>query len=215
MAVHESQSRMWENLVGRSRPFWQRMYPRVQATFPSHFDKVPMEWFYRAINRVRPSFIRVEADEATYALHIILRFELEQEIIQGAIDLKDLPAAWNARFEEYFGLEVPNDAQGVLQDVHWSYGAMGYFPTYALGSIVACQLWAKILIEIPDLEAQIASGDFDALRQWLRVHIHQHGRKFTSGELLQRVLGGGIEVEPFLRYLQGKFGEIYGLERQV
>jgi carboxypeptidase Taq len=211
MAIHESQSRMWENLVGRSRPFWQGMYGELQATYPDQFKQVDQESFYRAINRVHPSFIRVEADEATYPLHIILRFELEQEIIGGKIALRDLPEAWNARFKEYLGLDVPNDAQGVLQDVHWSYGGMGYFPTYALGSIVACQLWEKILVEIPDLEEQIAAGEFAPLREWLRANIHDHGRKFTSNELLQRVLGTGIRVEPFLRYLQGKFGEIYAI----
>ena len=136
---------------------------------------------------------------------------MEQEIITGKLALKELPDAWNARFKEYLGLDVPNDAQGVLQDVHWSYGGMGYFPTYALGSIVACQLWEKIQVEIPDLETQIAAGDFAPLRGWLRTNVHHHGRKFTTSELLQKVLGSGIRVEPFLRYLQGKYGEIYGL----
>ncbi len=170
------------------------------------------EDFYRAINKVQPSFIRVDADEATYALHIVLRFELEQEIFQGKLALKDLPEVWNARFAEYFGLEVPNDAQGVLQDIHWSFGGMGYFPTYALGSVVACQLWEKIVTEIPDLETQISQGEFGMLRDWLRVNIHQHGRKFTPSELLQRVLGNGIEVGPYMRYLRNKFGKLYGLE---
>jgi carboxypeptidase Taq len=183
------------------------MYGQLQAVFPEQFANVPVEEFYHAINKVRPSFIRVEADEVTYPLHIILRFELEQEIIQGQIALKDLPEVWNARFKEYFGLDVPNDAQGVLQDVHWSYGAMGYFPTYALGSIIACQLWEKIVAEIGEIETQISQGEFSALRQWLRLNIHQHGRKFTPSELLQRVVGSGIEVEPFLRYLRRKFGE--------
>lgn len=207
LGIHESQSRLWENLVGRSRPFWQGMYAQVQAAFPEQFANVPVEEFYQAINKVKPSYIRVEADEVTYPLHIILRFELEQEIIQGKIALKELPEAWNARFKEYVGLDVPNDAQGVLQDVHWSYGAMGYFPTYALGSIIACQLWEKIVAEIGDIETQITQGEFSALREWLRVNIHQHGRKFTPSELLQRVVGSGIEVEPFLRYLRRKFGE--------
>jgi carboxypeptidase Taq len=214
MAIHESQSRTWENLVGRSRAFCRYLYPQVQATFQGHFANVSQEEFYRAINKVQPSFIRVEADEATYALHIILRFELEQEMITGKLDLKDLPAIWNARFKEYFGLPVPNDAQGVLQDVHWAFGGMGYFPTYALGSIVACQLWEKIETDIADLALSIAHGEFGALREWMRVNLHQYGRKFTSSELLQRVVGSGIQVEPFIRYLQGKYGEIYGLNRQ-
>ena len=211
MAIHESQSRMWENLVGRSQAFCQFLYPQLQATFPSHFGQVALEDFYRAINKVQPSFIRVDADEVTYALHIILRFELEQEIFQGKLALKDLPEVWNARFKEYFGLDVPNDAQGVLQDIHWSFGGMGYFPTYALGSIVACQLWEKIMADIPDLAAQIVHGDFGVLREWLRVNVHQHGRKFTPTELLQRVLGSGIEVGPYMCYLRNKFGQIYGL----
>jgi carboxypeptidase Taq len=215
MAIHESQSRMWENLIGRSRAFCGQLYPQVQTTLQREFANVSMGEFYRAINKVQPSFIRVEADEATYALHIILRFELEQEIIGGKISLKDLPEIWNARFKEYFGLAVPNDAQGVLQDVHWAFGGMGYFPTYALGSIVACQLWEKIIVEIPDLVTQVAQGEFDALREWLRVNVHQHGRKFTSSELLQRILGSGIEVAPFIRYLQGKYGEIYELSPQA
>jgi carboxypeptidase Taq len=211
LALHESQSRMWENLVGRSRPFWHFMYPKTQAAFPQQLGNVSMESFYQAINKVQPSFIRVEADEATYALHIILRFEIEQEIIEGKLALKDLPEVWNARFKEYFGLDVPNDAQGVLQDVHWSGGMLGYFPTYALGSIISCQIWEKILAEIPDLYDQFSRGEFAPLREWLRVNVHQHGRKFTPAETLQRVVGSGIDVAPYMRYLQGKYGEIYSL----
>jgi carboxypeptidase Taq len=211
MALHESQSRMWENLVGRSRPFWEFMYPKLQAAFPEQFGGVEMETFYRAINKVQPSFIRVEADEATYSLHIILRFELEQAILAGEIALRDLPAAWNVRFKDYFGLDVPTDADGVLQDVHWSGGMIGYFPTYALGSIVACQIWEKIRADLPDLHDQFTRGEFTALREWLKTHLHQHGRKFTPMETLQLVVGGPIDVKPFVRYLKRKFGEIYNL----
>lgn len=211
LGLHESQSRMWENLVGRSRPFWQFMYPQLQAAFPAQFGAVPLEAFYRAINKVQPSFIRVEADEATYSLHIILRFELEQALIAGQIALRDLPAAWNERFQQYFGLQVPDDAQGVLQDVHWSGGMIGYFPTYALGSIIACQIWEKILADLPDLPEQVARGEFTPLREWLRARLHQHGRKFTPAETLRRVVGGPIDVQPFLRYLTAKYGEIYSL----
>jgi carboxypeptidase Taq len=209
LGLHESQSRMWENLVGRSRAFWQFMYPKLQAAFPSPLGNVEMETFYRAVNKVQPSFIRVEADEATYSLHIILRFELEQEIMEGRIALKELPQAWNARFKEYFGLEVPNDAEGVLQDIHWSGGMIGYFPTYSLGSIIACQVWEKIMADLPDLYEQFGRGEFGALREWLRVHLHQHGRKFTPPETLRRVVGGPIDVKPFVKYLKGKFGDIY------
>jgi carboxypeptidase Taq len=211
LGLHESQSRMWENLVGRSRPFWEFMYPKLQAAFPEALGKVDVETFYRAINKIQPHFIRVEADEATYGLHIILRFELEQEIMDGRIALKELPEAWNARFKEYLGLSVPNDAQGVLQDIHWSGGMIGYFPTYALGSIIACQIWEKLQADLPDISEQFRRGEFGALREWLRVHLHQHGRKFTPPETLQRIVGGPIDVKPFVKYLRSKFGEIYGL----
>ncbi|MBP7690935.1 MAG: carboxypeptidase M32 [Anaerolineales bacterium] len=211
LGIHESQSRLWENLVGRSRPFWQFLYPQLQAAFPAQLAGVDLEAFYRAINIVQPSFIRVEADEATYGLHIILRFELEQALMAGEIPLRDLPAAWNTRFKAYFGVDVPDDAQGVLQDVHWSGGMLGYFPTYALGSIIASQLWEKIQADLPDLPARLARGDVTALRDWLRVHIHQHGRKFTPAELLQRVVGGPINVGPYVRYLRSKFSALYGL----
>jgi carboxypeptidase Taq len=215
MSIHESQSRTWENLVGRSKAFWQFMFPTLQATYPDQFGKVDLDAYYAAINKVEPSYIRIHADEATYPLHIILRFELEQEIFEGKLALTDLPEVWNARFKSYMGLDVPDNAHGVLQDVHWSFGGMGYFPTYALGSIVASQLWEKITREIPDLEEQFARGEFGALREWLCVNIHQHGSKFTSSELLQRVLGTGIEVQPYLRYLSSKFGTLYGVSTQA
>lgn len=211
LGLHESQSRLWENLVGRSRPFWCFMYPHLQAAFPEQLGNVQPETFYRAINKVQPSFIRVEADEATYSLHIILRFELEQELIAGRLALRDLPEAWNARFKDYFGLDVPTDADGVLQDIHWAGGMIGYFPTYALGSIIACQLWEKILADVPDLYAQFERGEFGALREWLRLNLHRHGRKFTPAETLRRITGDPIDVGPFLRYLRAKYGEIYGL----
>lgn len=211
LGLHESQSRMWENLVGRSRPFWRFMYPKLQATFPAQLGNVEMETFYRAINKVQPSYIRVEADEATYSLHIILRFELEQEMVNGQLALRDLPEAWNSRFEQYFGVKVPNDADGVLQDIHWSGGMIGYFPTYSLGSIIANQLWEKITADMPDLPAQFERGEFAALRTWLRENLHQHGRKFTPTETLQRIVGSGIDVKPYLRYLNTKYGEIYEL----
>jgi carboxypeptidase Taq len=209
--LHESQSRMWENLVGRSRAFWKFFYPRLQAAFPDAFRKVEMETFYRAVNKVQPSFIRVEADEATYGLHIILRFELEQEIMNGTLALRDLPEAWNARMKSYLGIDVPNDAQGVLQDIHWSDGLIGYFPTYQLGNIIAVQIWEKILKDMPDLYLQFERGEFMPLRDWLRERLHKHGRKFTPRETLEKAAGGPIDVAPYVRYLKNKFGEIYGL----
>ncbi len=211
-AFHESQSRMWENLVGRSRPFWNYFYPVLQETFPQQFTNVNMEAFYQAINKVQPSLIRVEADEATYNLHIILRFELEREMIRGEIALKDLPDAWNTRFREYLGIEVPNDAMGVLQDIHWSMGLVGYFPTYSLGNIISCQIWEKALQAMPDLPDQFERGEFLNLREWLRENLHHFGRKYTPRETLQRVTGNAeIDVQPYLRYLRSKLGEIYGL----
>lgn len=211
MAVHESQSRMWENLVGRSLPFWKFFYPRLQQVFPSQLGDVSLDAFYHAINRVQPSFIRVEADEATYNLHIMLRMELEIALMEGSLEVKDLPAAWNQRFEEYIGLTPPNDALGVLQDIHWSGGMIGYFPTYALGNLVSAQLWEKICQDIPDLEAQIEQGQFSALREWLRQNIHRHGSKFEPQDLVQRVTGSGITPQPYLRYLKSKYTAIYNL----
>ena len=207
-ALHESQSRLWENIVGRSRPFWNHFYPSFQEAFPEAVGDVDQERFYRAINRVKPSFIRVDADEATYNLHIILRFELEQEIMAGSIDLKELPAIWNARFEEYVGIPVPNDTLGVLQDVHWSGGGFGYFPTYSLGNIISVQIWEKVLSEIPDLHDQFEQGEFGQLHEWLRDRLYVLGRKFTPQETLERVVGGPIDAAPYVRYLKDKLGAL-------
>jgi carboxypeptidase Taq len=216
--MHESQSRMWENYVGRSRSFWKYFYPRLQATFPEQFANVDIETFYRAVNKVHPTLIRVEADEATYNLHIILRFELEQEIMAGKLALRDLPQAWNARMREYLGIDVPDNARGVLQDVHWSEGLLGYFPTYSLGNMIAAQIWEKALQAIPDLYEQFERGEFMALREWLRENLHRYGRKFTPAETLEKAVGrrspageGPINVGPYVRYLKSKFGEIYGV----
>ena len=207
-ALHESQSRMWENIVGRSTSFWNHFYPSFQAAFPEAVGDVDQDRFYRAINRVKPSFIRVDADEATYNLHIILRFELEQEIMAGTIDLKELPAIWNARFEEYLGIPVPNDTLGVLQDVHWSGGGFGYFPTYSLGNIISVQIWEKVLSEIPDLPEQFEQGEFGQLHDWLRDRLYTLGRKFTPQETLERVVGGPIDAAPYVRYLKDKLGAL-------
>ncbi|NIN65061.1 MAG: carboxypeptidase M32 [Anaerolineae bacterium] len=211
LAMHESQSRLWENLVGRSRPFWVAFYARLQEVFPSQLGDVSLDTFYRAINKVQPSFIRVEADEATYNLHIMLRFELEISLMDGTLGIGDLPEAWNARFEEFLGLTPSDDAEGVLQDIHWSGGMIGYFPTYALGNLVASQLWAKIAGDIPDLQHRIERGEFGELLSWLREHVHKHGGKFEPVELLTAVTGSGLTAEPYLRYLRDKFGEIYKL----
>lgn len=211
MAVHESQSRMWENLVGRSLSFWKFFYKRLQEYFPSQLGNVPLEAFYKAINKVQPSFIRVEADEATYNLHIMLRLELEIALLEGSLEVKDLPAAWNEKFQSYLGLTPPNDALGVLQDIHWSSGYFGYFPTYALGNLVSAQLWEKINKDIPDLEGQIEKGEFGALLSWLRENVHRWGRLYEPQDLVEKITGSRITPQPYLRYLERKYGEIYGL----
>jgi carboxypeptidase Taq len=211
LAVHESQSRMWENLVGRSLAFWEYFYPRYQTLFSENLKGVPLEKFYKAVNKVQPSLIRVEADEATYNLHIMLRLELEIDLIEGSLAVKDLPEAWNSRMQEYLGIVPPNDSLGVLQDVHWSMGLVGYFSTYALGNVISVQLWEAIQRAIPDLEEQIRQGEFAALLGWLRENIHQHGAKFEPQELVRRVTGEGIDSAPYVRYLRNKYSQVYGL----
>lgn len=211
LGVHESQSRMWENMVGRSKGFWTWAYPKLQTTFPEALGDVSLDTFYRAINKVGQSFIRVEADEATYNLHIMLRFELEMEMIAGNIPVERLPQEWNERFEAYFGIVPPSDTLGVLQDVHWSSGLMGYFATYALGNMLAAQYYKRALHDHPEIPAEIERGKFDTLLTWLNVNIHQHGRKFTSAELTQRLTGESIQSHEYMRYLETKYGEIYGL----
>ncbi len=212
LGVHESQSRMWENLVGRSLPFWRFFFPRLQELFPDALAGYDAEGWYREVNTVEPSLIRVEADEATYNLHIILRFELEQEMLAGTVDLEQLPEEWNRRMWEYLGIDVPDDTRGVLQDTHWAGGSIGYFPTYALGNLISAQIWERVLAEIPDLYDEFEQGEFGSLRDWLREHLHRLGRKFTPRETLERVVGSPrIDPEPYVRYLRSKLGEIYGL----
>jgi carboxypeptidase Taq len=211
LAIHESQSRMWENLVGRSLPFWEHYYPRLRKVFPEQLKGVDVETFYKGVNRVAPSLIRVEADEATYNLHIMLRLEIEIALMEGKLAVKDLPEAWNSRIQDYLGILPPNDAKGVLQDVHWSGGMIGYFSTYALGNLISLQLWERINADIPDLAEQIRQGEFSTLLSWLRDKIHRHGAKFEPQELVQRVTGSKIDPAPYVRYLQTKYGEIYAL----
>jgi len=211
LGVHESQSRLWENLVGRSRAFWQRYYPDLQRTFPDALGDTSPEAFYRAMNRVAPSLIRVEADEVTYNLHIILRYELEQELLEGRLSVADAPEAWNAKMQDLLGILPPNYAEGVLQDVHWSIGIMGYFPTYSLGNILSVQLWEKAVSEVPSIPADVTEGRFAPLLGWLRQNVHQHGRKYYPGELIPQVTGSPLTAGPYIAYLKSKFGEIYGL----
>src|SRR5215216_5130941 len=211
LAVHESQSRMWENLVGRSLPFWEYFYPSLKNIFPAQLDGVSLKSFYKAINKVEPSFIRVNADEATYNLHIMLRLELEIGMVEGTMAVKGLPEIWNTKMQEYLGITPPDDAQGVLQDIHWSGGAIGYFSTYALGNLVSAQWWEQINKDIPDLSDQIRKGNFSELLAWLRKNIHQHGQKYEPQRLVQAVTGSKITPEPYVRYLTKKYSEIYGL----
>lgn len=211
LAVHESQSRMWENLVGRSLPFWEHFYPEFQKVFPAQVGNVDLQTFYKGINKVEPSLIRVNADEATYNMHIMLRLELEIGMVEGAVRVKDLPEIWNAKMDEYLGIQPPDDAKGVLQDVHWSGGALGYFSTYALGNLISAQLWEQITADIPDLDDQFRKGEFGALLAWLREKIHVHGRKYEPQELVQRVTGSKIDPDAYVRYLKRKYSDIYGL----
>jgi carboxypeptidase Taq len=212
LGMHESQSRMWENLVGRSLPFWRHFFPRLQELFPDELGAYDDERWYREVNAVEPSLIRVEADEATYNLHIILRFELEQALLADEFPLEQLPEEWNRRMWEYLGIEVPNDTVGVLQDVHWSGGSIGYFPTYALGNLISAQIWERIMADVPDLYDGFEQGEFGPLRDWLREHLHRHGRKYTPGETLERVVGTSqIDPEPYVRYLREKLAAIYGI----
>jgi carboxypeptidase Taq len=204
LGVHESQSRLWENVVGRSRPFSAFLLPQLRRQFPGHFESLTPERLYRAVNTVQPSLIRIEADETTYNLHIILRFELELALMEGTLAVADLPDAWNESVSRLFGLEVPNDAEGVLQDTHWGGGLIGYFPTYSIGNLMASQLWERIEADLPDVWERIEAGDFAPLREWLRVNVHHHGRKLYPRELLARVTGEPLRVEPFVTYLRAK-----------
>ncbi len=211
-AVHESQSRFWENIIGRSLPFWQYFYPTLQNTFQSQLGNVNLATFYNGINIVKPSFIRIQADEATYNLHIMLRLDLEIALLDGSLAVKDLPEAWNAKMKSYLGVVPPDDARGVLQDIHWSSGLIGYFPTYALGNLAASQLWEKMEGDIPTINEDIARGAFGSVLEWLREKIHQHGSKYPPTDLIQRVTGAGINSRPYLRYLKKKYAEIYQIE---
>jgi len=210
LGVHESQSRLWENLVGRSRPFWQAFYPDLQQTFPDQLGDVAPDAWYRAINKVEPSLIRVEADEVTYNLHILLRFGMEVALLEGRVSVADAPALWNAKTEEYLGLTPPDDAHGILQDVHWSGG--GYFPTYSVGNLLSVQLFEAANDALGgEIEAQIARREFGPLHGWLQENIYQYGRKYDPKELVRRVTGRPLDPAPYLRYLQTKFGDVYGL----
>ena len=211
LGVHESQSRLWENLVGRSRRFWQYYYPALRATFPEQLADIDLETFYRAINRVEPSLIRTEADEVTYNLHVIIRFDLELELLEGKLSVAELPEAWRARYEENLGVRPPDDRDGVMQDVHWFAGPIGgSFQSYALGNIMAAQFYAAALDAHPEIEDEIGRGCFTTLHNWLRQNIYRHGARYTADELLRRVTGQPLTLEPYLTYLSRKYSELYG-----
>ncbi len=208
LGLHESQSRLWENLVGRSLPFWRFFYPRLQEVFPEQLRGVELDRFYAGVNKVQPSLIRIRADEVTYGMHVILRFELEQDIVNGRIELRDLPQAWNEKMHAYLGVEVPDDAHGVLQDMHWSSGLIGYFSTYLLGTVMSVQIWEKAAADLGDLDERLERGEFGALREWLGEHVHAYGRKFTPQETLRRATGSTIDAKPYLAYLKRKYGTV-------
>jgi carboxypeptidase Taq len=211
LGVHESQSRMWENLVGRSPTFWRHWLPRMRERFPLTLRDVDLDAFVRAINVVRPTLVRVDADEVTYCLHVILRFELELALVDGTLETADLPAAWAAKMRQFLGLVVPDDLHGVLQDVHWSEGMIGYFPTYALGNVLAAQLWRAAQADLPALDDEIARGEYGSLRTWLREKVHRHGRTLTPAELVEQAVGGPLDPEPMLEHLRAKYRALYGL----
>lgn len=211
LGIHESQSRMWENFVGRSKPFWKWVLNKSGKFFGSALEKYDAKDFYHAVNTVTPSFIRVEADETTYNMHVMIRFELERALIEGALPVKDLPAEWNRRYFDYLGIKVPDDRRGCLQDVHWSFGLIGYFPTYTLGNLYAAQFWETILEQLPDLNKQITKGKFLGLRDWLKENIHTHGKRYRAGELCKRVTGKDLSADPLLRHLTEKAETVYGI----
>ncbi|NKQ37271.1 MAG: carboxypeptidase M32 [Chloroflexi bacterium] len=210
--VHESQSRLWENLVGRSRPFWNHYYPKLQAAFPDQLENVPQETFYQAINKVFRSLIRTDADEVTYNLHVMIRFDLELALLEGTLEIKELPEAWNSRYESDLGIRPSSDVNGVLQDVHW-YGGLigGAFQGYTLGNIMSALFFDQAVQAHPDIPAQIEQGEFTTLHGWLKENIYQHGAKFTANELIKRITGEPLTIDPYIRYLYAKFGDLYEL----
>lgn len=212
LGIHESQSRLWENLVGRSLEFWQCAYPRAQELFPKQLGEVSLEDFYAAINKVEPSLIRVEADEVTYNLHVMVRFELELALLEGSLNVEDLPEAWREKYQDYLSVTPPDDASGCLQDVHWSFGAIGYFPTYTLGNIMSVQLFEAAKLEHPEIPSDIQRGKFDTLLSWMRENVHRHGAKYEPMDLLKNATGSELDAKPYISYLNDKFRRLYGLE---
>ncbi|MDF1499244.1 MAG: carboxypeptidase M32 [Anaerolineales bacterium] len=211
--VHESQSRLWENIVGRSLAFWEHYYPRLQSIFSEQLGRVSLATFYKAINKVTPSLIRTDADEVTYNLHVMIRFELEKQLLNGTLPVSDLPEAWDARYESDMGVSAPDDRDGVLQDVHWYAGRIGgVFQGYTLGNVLSAQFYKAALQDLPEIGAQTSEGSFELLGSWMKENIYRHGRKYTPSELIERATGGPIQVQSYIDYLKKKFGDLYGLK---
>ena len=213
LGLHESQSRMWENIVGRSAPFWDHYYQPMREAFPDVLNGVTPEDLYREVNRVHPSLIRVDSDEVTYNLHILIRFELELALMREELEVVDLPAAWNDSYERTLGVRPPSDAHGVMQDIHWSSGSMGYFPTYTLGNLYSAILWDAYAAQDPQAASRIGAGDFAPLLGWLRKNVHRPGYLYLAEDLVRNVTGSGLTHEPFMRYLWAKYGPLYDISR--
>ncbi|HVS97648.1 MAG TPA: carboxypeptidase M32 [Puia sp.] len=211
LGIHESQSRLWENNIGRSLAWWRTIYPRLQAVFPAQFGPVPLEQFYHGINRVEPSLIRTEADEVSYHFHVMIRYQLEKGLIEGSIPVKDIPGWWNDSYKTWLGVTVPDDKRGCLQDVHWSHGSFGYFPTYSLGSFYAAQLYSAAENQLHTLSEAVAAGNTAPLLEWLRENIHRWGRRYTSEQLCRKATGSPLEIVYFIDYLHDKYVNIYGI----
>ncbi len=212
LGIHESQSRLWENNVGRSLPYWKANFAGFKSIFPEQLQGVDVQSFYKGINKVEPSFIRTSADELTYHFHILIRYEIEKALVEGSVAVEDLPSVWNQKYKDYLNVDVPSDDMGVLQDVHWSHGSLGYFPTYSLGSFYAAQFYQQACKEVDDLEAQIANGNMMPMLDWLREKIHQHGRLYTADELCNEITGESLNFDYFMDYARDKYANIYGLQ---
>ncbi len=205
LSIHESQSRLWENHVGRSLQFWQYYLPKLKMVFPREFQNIDVNTFYRAINKIAPNLIRTEADELHYHLHVLIRYEIEKAIVTDEIKTKDIPTVWNELYKKYLNIDVSRDADGVLQDVHWAFGSIGYFPTYSLGSFYAAQFYHQAKRDIDSLDEKIAKGEFKPLLQWLRTNVHIHGRRYQSEELCQKITGEPLNLSYFINYIERKF----------
>ncbi len=210
LGIHESQSRLWENNAGRSKVFWQSLYPELQARFPGQLGGIPLDQFFRGINKITPRLIRIESDELHYHFHILIRYEIEKGLLENAIDVDDIPKIWAEKYREYLDLEVPDDRSGALQDIHWAYGSLGYFPTYSLGSFYAAQFFGQAQHDISDLTDQLGAGNFAPLLEWLRDSIHQHGRLYTAEELCIQITGEPLNFAYFMEYAQEKYRQVYG-----